>query len=87
MLPTTTRTSTNSLATSMIGYWLLMGLAYHVIYFGFPHPFRLFTWLHVIFWPIYIVLGLLRWVFYPFAIVALLGFVAVFMMNRGLPRR
>ena len=87
MLPTTTRTSSQNFAVSMIGYWLLMGLAYHVIYFGFPAPLRIGTWLHVIFWPIYIVLGLLRWVFYPFAIVALLGFVAVFMMNRGLPRR
>ena len=70
-----------ALAGSCIDY-LLMGLAFHVIYFGFPSPFRLITWLHVLGWPFYVVLGLLRWIFFPFAVIALVFFVLVLLYNR-----
>jgi hypothetical protein len=63
-------------------YYLLMGLAFQVIYFGFPSPFRLITWLHVLGWPFYVVLGLLRWIFFPFAVIALVFFVLVLLYNR-----
>jgi hypothetical protein len=56
-------------------YWVLMGLAYHIIYHGIPWPLQLSTWLHVLGWPVYVMLGLLRWIFIPFAAAAFLGAV------------
>jgi hypothetical protein len=57
---------------SWLIYWIVMGLAYHLIYYGIPWPLQLSTWLHVVGWPMYVMLGLLRWIFIPFAAIAFL---------------
>jgi hypothetical protein len=58
-------------------YWLAMGLAYHILYYGMPWPLQASTWVHVLGWPIFVMLGLLRWIFIPFAAAAFLGAVIV----------
>jgi hypothetical protein len=70
------------LSTGLGGYYLLMGLAFQLIYFGIQSPLRLVTWFHILGWPFYVVLGLLRWVFYPFAVVALVLFLVVLVYDR-----
>ncbi len=70
-----------AIRSNMVLLWLAIGLAFHLIYFGFPHPLRLFTWLHVLFWPVYVLLGMLRWVFYPFAMIAIVCFAVMFFVN------
>jgi hypothetical protein len=56
--------------------------AYQFLYFGLPWPGQLSTWLHVLGWPAFVVLGLLRWIFMPFAVLAFLGFLAVVLLRR-----
>ncbi len=70
--------------TSWLGVYLLIGLAFQLIYFGLPWPQHLGTWLHVAGWPIYVVVGMLRRLFIPFAFLALLGLLAVFAARRWL---
>ena len=70
-----------SLRTNLVLYWLVMGLTYQLLYHGIESPLRPDFWLHVIGWPIYVVLGLLRWIFFPFATVALLIFLGIFMFE------
>ena len=72
---------TPALKPSLILLWLGMGLAFQIVYFGLPHPLRIGTWLHVVFWPAYVLLGMARWVFYPFAMIAMLGFAVMFFFN------
>lgn len=66
---------------NLILLWLGMGLAFHLVYFGIPFPLRIGTWLHVLFWPVYVLLGMIRWIFYPFAMVALVCFAVMFISN------
>ena len=72
---------TSPLRPNLILLWLGMGLAFHLVYFGIPFPLRAGTWLHVLFWPAYVLLGMIRWIFYPFAMVALICFAAMFFVN------
>lgn len=71
-------------ATSWIGIYLLIGLAFQLIYFGVPGLLRLGSWLHVLAWPAYVVLGMLRRLFLPFAFVALLGLIGFLAVTRWL---
>ena len=66
----------------LLGWWLLMGLAFQIIYFGFPNPLTLPFWLHLVFWPAFVLLGLLRWFFLPFAVVSLLALGGLFVLRR-----
>lgn len=63
-----------------------MGLAYQLIYHGFESPLSLGFWLHVLIWPVYVAIGMLRMLFFPFAVVSLLGLFALMAFSRG-PRR
>jgi hypothetical protein len=72
----------SAFSPNMVLLWLAIGLAFQLIYFGIPHPLRLVTWLHVLFWPVFVLLGMLRWVFYPFAVIAILCFAAMFAFRR-----
>jgi lysylphosphatidylglycerol synthetase-like protein (DUF2156 family) len=58
-------------------FYVVMGLAYQLLYHGLQSPLRLEFWFHVLGWPVFVVLGLLRFVFMPFAVVALVGFLAI----------
>lgn len=62
-------------------YWIVMGLAYNIIYYGIPWPLQLATWLHVLGWPVFVMLGLLRWIFIPFAATAFLAAVILHVMH------
>ena len=59
-------------------YYFGVGLLFQVLYHGFPWPLRVITWLHVLAWPLYVVLDLARWVFMPFALLSILGLLAIF---------
>jgi hypothetical protein len=72
---------TAAMRPNMLLVWLAIGLVFHLLYFGLPHPFSLHTWLHVLFWPVYVLLGLVRWIFFPFAILAMLCFAMMFAFN------
>jgi hypothetical protein len=63
-------------------YWLVMGLAYQLLYHGLQSPLSIGFWLHVLGWPVFVMLGLLRWVFMPFAIVSLVGFLAIALLEQ-----
>jgi len=67
-------------------YWVAMGLAYHIIYYGIPWPLQLSTWLHILGWPVFVLFGLLRWIFIPFAAAAFLGAVMLRAVNARLRR-
>jgi len=70
--------------TRFIGpYWLVMGLAYQIIYHGFASPLSLGFWLHVILWPGFVALGMLRMLFFPFAVASLLGLLALTAFSRN----
>ncbi len=62
--------------------YLVIGLLFQVLYHGFPWPFSLGTWLHVLVWPVFVVFGLLRWVFYPIAMLALIGLALAYFHYR-----
>ncbi len=68
-------------------YWLVMGLAYQVLYHGLQSPLSIGFWLHVLGWPVFVVLGLLRWVFMPFAVVALVGFLAIALFEQQIRKK
>lgn len=70
-----------------LGAYLVIGLVFQLLYWGLPWPQYLGTWLHVLLWPVYVVLGMLRRLFIPFAFVALLGFAAVWFLTAGSRRR
>ena len=72
---------TSAMRPNLILLWLGIGLAFHLVYFGIPYPLRIGTWLHVLFWPAYVMLGMVRWFFYPFAMVALVCFAVLFFFN------
>ena len=72
---------TAAVRPNMLLLWLAIGLVFHLLYFGLPHPLSLFSWLHVLFWPVYVLLGLVRWIFYPFAVLAILCFAMMFVFN------
>lgn len=75
------RTRRKAGGLNMLLLWLAFGLAFQLVQFGLPHPLRLDTWLHVLFWPVYVLLRMLRWAFYPIAMVALIGFALIFAIN------
>lgn len=66
---------------SWSGVYLVIGLLFQILYFGVPWPFHASTWLHVLGWPIYVVLGMLRRLFIPFAFLALIGLGLVWFMR------
>ena len=60
--------------------WLALGLAFHLLYHGVPHPLRFWSWAWIAGWPIFVVAGMIRWFFMlPFATVAFAGFLLVFL--------
>ena len=65
------------LERSLTLFYLAMGFLFQVLYHGVPWPLRLATWLHVLGWPVFVVLGLARWLFLPFAVLSILGLLAV----------
>ena len=75
-----------TLSRLLTGYYLAVGLVYQVLFHGIPWPLRVMTWLHVTLWPMYLALGLARWLFLPFAILSLIGLLAIAAFNRRLPR-
>lgn len=66
-----------SLHVNLVLYWLVMGLAYQLLYHGIQSPLSVSFWFHVLGWPVYVILGLLRWLFFPFAIVAIIVFAGI----------
>jgi hypothetical protein len=74
--------TTRSLRLNLVVCYLIMGLLFRLLFHGFPWPFSIATWLHVLVWPVYVMLGLLRWIFYPFAVLAIIGFAAAFLLSR-----
>ena len=77
-----TETTGSRLRGMLIGWWLIMGVVFHVIYFGLPNPLAVLFWLHVVFWPAFVLLGLLRWFFLPFAVVSLLALGGIVLLRR-----
>ena len=75
-----------NLSRILTGYYLAVGLAYQILFHGIPWPLRIATWLHVTLWPLYLALGLARWLFLPFAILSLLGLLAIVAVRRRTQR-
>lgn len=72
----------SSLSVNLAIVYLVIGLLFHLLYYGFPWPFSLSTWLHVLIWPYFIVLRVLRWVFVPFAMIAIVALVATYFYSQ-----
>ena len=75
-----------TLSRILTGYYLAVGLAYQILFRGIPWPLRIATWLHVTLWPLYLALGLARWLFLPFAILSLVGLLAIVAVRRRTQR-
>ncbi len=71
---------------ALAGYYLGVGLLFQVLYHGIPWPLQVMTWLHVLAWPLYIVLGLARWIFMPFAVLSIVGLLAIVAFQRRTER-
>ena len=69
------------LERSLTIFYLAMGLLFQVLYHGVPWPLRITTWLHVIGWPVFVLLGFARWVFIPFAVLSIVGLLAIFALR------
>ena len=76
-----------ALRVNLLSCWLGMGLAFHLVYHGFPNPFRLASWIYVWGWPYFVVVGMIRWFFMPFAFTALLCLLCVALMHLRRSRR
>ena len=75
-----------TLTRILTGYYLAVGLAYQILFHGIPWPLRILTWLHVTLWPMYLALGIARWLFLPFAILSLIGLLAIVAVRRRTQR-
>ena len=69
------------LGRSLTLFYLSMGLLFQVLYHGVPWPLRAMTWLHVLGWPVFVVLGFARWLFLPFAVLAIIGVLAILVLR------
>ena len=74
------------LRVSLLACWLTVGVAFHLIYHGLPHPLALRSWFYILAWPLPVMAGMLRWVFMPFAAMAFICFLAVFLVDRRRPK-
>jgi len=69
------------LERSLTLFYFSMGLLFQVLYYGVPWPLRVTTWLHVLGWPAFVVLGFARWLFLPFAVLAIIGVLAILVLR------
>lgn len=69
------------LERSLTLFYFSMGLLFQVLYYGVPWPLRIATWLHVLGWPVFVVLGFARWLFLPFAVLAIIGVLAILVLR------
>jgi hypothetical protein len=82
-VPRQVPSKSSPLITRLAVAYLVIGALFQLIFFGFGSPFSLWTWIHVLGWPVFIVLGFLRRLFFLFALLAILVFAAFLILHRA----
>ncbi len=74
------------MSRALWSYYLGVGLLFQVLYHGIPWPLQVMTWLHVLGWPVFVLLGLARWVFMPFAVLSVVGLLTIMAVRARMER-